>query len=419
LTNNGLIEASNRAEPMRIAYIAPYQGKALMKQRPVVRNLSLAARVKIGLIASLLQRASHSVEILSQGEVIERQFKFYPGFGEPELLDGNIPVFYSSAFPVRFLNGLWSSLSMLRLFKERHRKCPFQVVIIYNLKPPQVACANYAIRRLGLPVILEYEDDAFSSFRRHGKTSLTSRYYLYKARKLLGSVSACVAVSPHLLAQTSSVIPKLLLRGAVSDAIVDGRVSADASRQNWVVFSGTHSRTKGLEQLVKAWDMAGPPEWELHIAGHGVMTDRLRQMAANIRGTVFDGLLNPDENAQLLSSAKIAINPEDVSPTPGNVFAFKTIECLAAGLHVITTPMGALEPEIESGITYMLDNKAKTIAATLKQVMESRCYERTAAPAALQNYGPETISRSLDELLHKALAMNHRDQRFAKANRSG
>jgi len=37
----------------------------------------------------------------------------------------------------------------------------FDLVIIFNLKEPQVACANYALRRLGVPVILEYEDDRF------------------------------------------------------------------------------------------------------------------------------------------------------------------------------------------------------------------------------------------------------------------
>jgi Glycosyl transferases group 1 len=389
---------------MRIAYIAPYQGPGLVERRPIIRNLSLAARVKIGLIAGLLQRASHSVEILSQGEVIERQFKLYPRFREVEMLTPNIHVFYSSTLPVRFLNGLWSSLSMLRLFKERHRSCPFHLVMIYNLKPPQVACANYAISRLGLPVILEYEDDAFSSFVGRSATPFSSRYYLYKARRLLASISACVGVSPNLLAQAPPSVPKLLLRGALSEAFVSTKTSRSMPRRNWIVFSGTHSRTKGLEQLISAWDMARLADWELHIAGHGVVTERLRQMAANSRGIVFHGLLDPMENAHMLSSAKIGISPEDVSRTLGNVFAFKTIECLAAGLHVISTPMGLLEPGLEKAITYMRDNKAETIAATLKQVIESRCYERTAAEAALQTYGPEAVAMSLQNLLKDVMS---------------
>ena len=86
------------------------------------------------------------------------------------------------------------------------------------------------------------------------------------------------------------------------------------------------------------------------------------------------------------------------------MFAFKTIENLAAGLHVITTPMGALEREIECGITYIPDNKVETIAATLRQVIADRCYERTAAEAARQTYGPEAVSKSLNKLIAQVMA---------------
>lgn len=401
---------------MRIAYIAPYQGPGLVKRRPIIRNLSLAARIKINLIAESLQRASHSVEILSQGEVVDHQFRFYSGFREPELFDQSIPISYSSAFPAKFLNGLWSSVTLLNLFKKSHRKSRFEVVIIYNLKPPQVMCASYAIRHLGLPVILEYEDSAFSSFSRRDRDRFTSKYYLSKAKRTLDSVSGCMAVSPHLLSQAPSSIPKLLLRGILSDAIVSAQQLQNGERQNRVVFSGTHSKTKGLEQLIKAWEMVGPSNWELHIAGHGAMTDRLHEMAVASCGIVFHGLLNPHENARLLSSAKIGISPEDVSLTPGNVFAFKAIECLAAGLHVITTPMGLLEPELEQGITYIPDNKPETIAATLKRVITGRYYEKTAAEAAFRIYGPGATSVALTDLVNRTVeTARERKRAFAES----
>ena len=117
---------------------------------------------------------------------------------------------------------------------------------------------------------------------------------------------------------------------------------------------------------------------------------------------VFHGLLDRKENARLLSSARIGVNPHDVSATLGNVFAFKIL-VLATGLHVISTPMGPLDSRLEAGITYMPDNKAETIAATLKQVIENGAYERTAAEAALQTYGPEAISKSLSMLVKQVL----------------
>jgi glycosyltransferase involved in cell wall biosynthesis len=390
---------------MRIAYIVPYQGPGLIRRRPIVGNLSLAARVKAEVIAELLQGNSHQIEVFSEGEVVERGLKFYPAFCEPEPFHPDIPVYYAAALPVPFLNGIWSSLRMARLFKSRHRVAPFDAVIIYNFKHAQMSCAKCACRRLGLPVILEYEDDAFVDITGKEEAGFRIRLYLAAVRRILNLVSAGMAVTPHLLAQMPSSIPKLLLRGVVSGEIANATKPAAVCRKNWVVFSGTLSRTKGLEQLIKAWDVVGHLGWELHIAGDGELSAQLRQMAANSPRIVFHGLLNRCENALLLCSAKIAINPHDLSETPGNVFAFKIIEYLAAGAHVISTPMGRLEPELESGITYMPDNKSETIAATLKQVIQGHHYERTAARAALENYGPQAVSRSLDRLLNQVVAV--------------
>jgi glycosyltransferase involved in cell wall biosynthesis len=85
------------------------------------------------------------------------------------------------------------------------------------------------------------------------------------------------------------------------------------------------------------------------------------------------------------------------------VFAFKIVEYLAAGAHVITTSMGPLEPDLEAGITYMPDNSPQTIAATLQCVIQDRSYERTGMQAAQQRYGPSAVAKSLDELLKQAM----------------
>lgn len=389
---------------MRIAYIAPYQSPALVKRRPIVRNLSLAGRVKVEQIAELLTRSGHDVEIISQGEVIQHRFELYPAFADPEPFHKKIPVYYASAFPVRFLNGLWSSLSTLRIFKARHRISRYNVVLIYNLKPPQVICAKYAIRRLDVPVILDYEDDAFLDRGGKRDSGSTAGFYLSAAKRLLNSVSGCVAVSPYLLAQIPPSIPKLLLSGVVSDEIVNANNSENRSKRNWVVFSGTHFRTFGLEQLIKAWGMAELTEWELHIAGHGEMTTTLQRLAHGNKSIVFHGLLNKKENARLLSFARIGINPHDVTQAPGGVFPMKIMEYFASGAHVISTPIGVVEPEFEAGITYMSDNSPEKIAAVLKHVIQNHRYERTAEQAALQNYGPMGVSQLLERLIQQVMS---------------
>ena len=387
---------------MRIAYIAPYQGPGLVKSRPIVRNHSLAGSVKIELIAGLLSSSFHPVEIISQGEVIELKCRFYPSFCEPERFHPDIPISYSSALPIRFLNSLWASIHTLHLFKVRHRLSPYDLVIIYNLKLPQVLCANYAIHRLGLPVIFEYEDDAFVDIAGNAsiKVGLAYRFrYGREASRLLTEVSGCMAASPHLLAQLPSHIPKLLLRGVVGNDLLKSSEQKRGIKENWVLFSGTHYRTKGIEQLITAWQTLQLSDWELHITGYGELTNTLRKMAENSRSIVFRGLVNRQELVRLMCSAKICINPHDVSQTPGNVFAFKIIEYLAAGAHVITTPMGTLEKEIECGITYMPNNNPDTIAATLKQVILGGRWRQTAAQYVCDLYGPAAVSKALDMLL--------------------
>jgi hypothetical protein len=360
--------------------------------------------VKIGLLAELLQKSSHSVEILSQGEVVERQFKFYPRIQEPPNGQTKVPVYYSSALPIRFLNGVSSSQSLLRVFKERHRCKPFDIVIIYNLKPPQVTCARYSIRKLNLPVILEYEDDAFQGVWGNSGTKLTSKYYARKARCLLGEVSGCMGVSPYLLSQTRGHIPKVLLRGVVGDAIATFQECRNVSREKWVVFSGTHERSQGLEQLVRAWRILGMSDWQLHIAGEGPITPTLKNLAAADRSVIFHGLLNREQNANLLCKGLIGMNPQDPPKALGTVFAFKIIEYLAARLHVITTPRGPIEPELESGISYIENNSPEAIAAGLRTAINTRAFERTAKEVALRSYGPSAVTASLSKLLDEVMA---------------
>jgi hypothetical protein len=174
---------------MRIAYITTYQGQSLPMRRPIVLNRSLSNTVKIELIASLLRANSHEVEVLSQGEVVEHKLTFYPAYSEPQRFDPNIPVYYSSSLPIRRLNGLWSNLRTLQLLKARHRAAPFDLVIIFNLKGPQVTCANYALRSLHIPVILEYEDDRFVNVVGQADSGLLASYRDRACKNLLAAVS--------------------------------------------------------------------------------------------------------------------------------------------------------------------------------------------------------------------------------------
>jgi hypothetical protein len=369
-----------------------------VEQRPVVKNLSLSNTIKIELVTQLLRDASHNVEIISIGEVDERRCRFYPAFYERTPFHPDISIHYTSSLPIRFLGGFWSSMRTLSFFNKRHQRSPFDVVIIFNLKAPHITCANYAVQCLGLPVIIEYEDDAFVSVVGQGQKGILSKFHHHSYARALKAASGGMAVSPHLLGQLPSNIPKLLLRGVVGDDIVKASEQR-RERRNWVLFSGTHTHSNGVAELIQAWEASAPPDWELHITGHGEATPTLRRLAEGKRGIVFHGLVGRNDLVNLLCSAKICVNPHAVSKTPGNVFAFKIIEYLGGGAHVVTTPMGPLDTALEAGITYMPDNTPETIGNTLRDVISGRRWEQNAARSTRDAYGLAAVSKSLNALL--------------------
>ncbi len=202
---------------------------------------------------------------------------------------------------------------------------------------------------------------------------------LRRARELavLRQAAGSICVSPHLQTRFSSDRPSLLLRGVISEQITaEARRSPAERRKNIVAFSGTFAHSKGLVPLIEAWKSIDLPGWELHIAGDGSIAGELRRLAAGHPSIKFRGLLDRHQNAAFLAEAKIGINPHELSATPGNVFAFKIIEYLAAGLHVISTPMGPVEPELEAGMTYIQDNSPARVAASLDDVIRGHRFDR-------------------------------------------
>jgi glycosyltransferase involved in cell wall biosynthesis len=361
----------------------------------------LAANIKVELITKLLQQLSHDVEVISQGEVVDSHFRHFASFKEGSSAHA-FPVFYASALPLRYLNGWWSEFQTRKLLQRRHSVSPFDLLIVYNLKGPQVRCAMHAVKRLRLPVVVEYEDDAFVTVNGHPNTGYRTRHQLRAAAHIIASASGCIGVSPYVLSRVPASIPRLLLRGIVGEEILSAVRTKTSPRNNWIVYSGTHYRSKGLEQMLKAWKMAPPDGWELHLSGRGELTPILERMADNRKDIIFHGMINREEHARLLQSARITINPHDISQTPGNVFAFKIMEYLAAGSHCITTPMGVLEPELEAGITYMHSNSPEIISATIHEVIRSRAYENTAASAAQKSCGLQSVAEALQRFLSEA-----------------
>jgi glycosyltransferase involved in cell wall biosynthesis len=211
-------------------------------------------------------------------------------------------------------------------------------------------------------------------------------------------------VSPYLLSQLPGSIPKLLLRGVVGEDVLRAEQASRGVKKNWVAFAGTHIESNGVAGLIEAWKRLDIPGWELHVTGQGHLTPSLQAAAVGAPTIVFHGLVDRPELVSILSSARICINPHRVGDVPGAVFAFKIIEYLAAGAHVITTPMGELETGLEQGITYLVDNSPESIVSTLTKVVRQELYHCTAARAAARTYGMQAASESLGRFVVESVS---------------
>ena len=119
---------------------------------------------------------------------------------------------------------------------------------------------------------------------------------------------------------------------------------------------------------------------------------------------MFDTVADAEHHRRRRDQADLMYGPHHVEPFLRVAFCRDSrtdlvIEYLAAGAHCITTPMGRLESDLETGITYMPDNTPEMIAATLKKVIEDRRYENVAPKAAEQAFGAHAVSMSLDEFV--------------------
>jgi len=117
-----------------------------------------------------------------------------------------------------------------------------------------------------------------------------------------------------------------------------------------VVFSGTLEWSQGLEQMVKAWRCYNCRIGNC-ILPVGASDSHTAKAGGKQPQHCFSRVSQPGGKRALLCAAKIGMNPQDVTLIPGTSFAFKIIEYLAAGLHVITTPRGELESQLVAGIT--------------------------------------------------------------------
>ena len=157
-----------------------------------------------------------------------------------------------------------------------------------------------------------------------------------------------------------------------------------------ILFLGRIGDRKGVPQLGEAlFRMKAMPGWRATIAGDGaVEVARAKATELGLADRVaLPGWVGPSQVAELIASADILVLPSFAENLPVSV-----IEGMAAGLAVVTTPVGAVEDIVVDGQSGLLvppgDVDALTTALT-RLVEDSQL--RQSLGAAAQSFHRERL----------------------------
>jgi glycosyltransferase involved in cell wall biosynthesis len=150
-----------------------------------------------------------------------------------------------------------------------------------------------------------------------------------------------------------------------------------------ILFLGRIGDRKGVPQLLDALHRMKPIEgWRATIAGDGeVEAARVRTAELDLAERItLPGWVGPDEVASLIASADILVLPSFAENLPVSV-----IEGMAAGLAVVTTPVGAVEDIITNEQSGLLVPPGDVAALTeaLTRLVENPALRARLGAAAM------------------------------------
>ncbi len=180
-----------------------------------------------------------------------------------------------------------------------------------------------ACRGLNIPVVISEHSDP-------SKQRL-SRHWEFWRRRTYPKAQRCVVLTDGIASYLQKyVAPNRML--VIPPAIDPPSFNDKAVRQRSILFVGRLSQEKGVDLLLKAWQLVQPrlPDWSLRIAGSGPMQDSLRQFAGTMQRVEFLGWV---QNAWPLYRQSSIL----VLPSRYEGFPVALIEGLSQGIAAVTT----------------------------------------------------------------------------------
>ena len=137
-----------------------------------------------------------------------------------------------------------------------------------------------------------------------------------------------------------------------------------------VCYAGAVGSAYGLDNLVQGFRMANLENTQLHIYGAGDYVEHLEHIAREDDRVYYGGMLLSSEIVEKEQEVTLLVNPRpsDASFTKYS-FPSKTMEYMASGTPVLTTPLPGMPPEYHPHVFLFEEETAEGMAKKLQEVL--------------------------------------------------
>lgn len=159
--------------------------------------------------------------------------------------------------------------------------------------------------------------------------------------------------------------PYIVVEGISSDKFTaDNRMPEG---KNYVMYAGGIHEKFGVLKLAKAYAKL-PVKWPLHIYGSGPDVDKIISMQNN--NIKYMGVLGQEDIIKKEQGAKLLINPRP-SDEEFTKFSFpsKTMEYMASGTAVLSTPLKGIPDEYRPYIFWFEDETEGGMASKIQEIL--------------------------------------------------
>jgi len=165
------------------------------------------------------------------------------------------------------------------------------------------------------------------------------------------------------------------------------------------VFLGWVTRSKGIADLLEAWEIAADSSWNLDIIGpkDSEFANEMENKYGNEKIRFLGELARVDALAHM-ASCDLFVFPSHTEGFPNAV-----AEAMSLGLPIVATRVGAIPEMLGNGAGFLVDQKRKDqLAKILKEVLQNTELRKSAGRLAFERvrrlYDVEVIfSRYLEE----------------------